>query len=91
VHSYYATELGLGVSTSLGTTSSLEIYGGIAPSYYSASVEGLSGMETAESAFVFDHYRATISLARGRLYVSTGARLISSTLWLEPIGLGLNF
>lgn len=90
-HSYYAFELGLGLSVPIGDVTSLEFYGGIAPSYYSASVESTSGMTTTEGGMVLDHLRATVSVARGRWYLSSGMRFISSALWLEPIGLGINF
>jgi hypothetical protein len=48
-------------------------------------------MVTTESGIVADHFRATASLAFKHWYLGTGLRLISSTLWLEPIGLGVNF
>lgn len=90
-HSFYALELGLGLSIPMSDSSFLEFYGGIAPSYYSASAESLSGMTTSEGGLVFDHFRTTLSLALDRWYLSTGMRVVSSTVWLEPIGLGINF
>lgn len=91
VHSFYALELGMGLSRAIGESSHLEFYGGIAPSYYSSSAVSLSGMSTSESGVVLDHFRATISLTMGRWNLNTGARLVSSTVWLEPFGVGLNF
>jgi hypothetical protein len=90
-HAFYAIEAGFGVSVAVGSSTHLELYGGIAPSYYTASVESLTGMTTSDSGLVVDHFRATASLARGRWSVSTGLRVISSTTWIEPIGLGINF
>ena len=88
-HSYYALEAGLGVRFPLGTRAQLELYAGIAPCYYTASVDDEMG--TSRSGLVFDHYRATASVAMGRLYLSTGVRTISDATWYEPLGLGINF
>jgi S1-C subfamily serine protease len=90
-HSFYAFEAGLGLRFALGTTTHLELYAGVAPCYYTSSVEDTMGVETSASGFVFDHYRATASLAMGRWYLSTGVRAISATRWLEPLGFGINF
>ncbi len=90
-HRFVAFEAGLGISMPMGASSTLEFYGGIAPSYYSVSVESESGETSSESGTLLNHLRATISFATQRYYLSTGVRRISSTLWLEPIGLGINF
>jgi len=90
-HAFYAFEAGMGVSIRAGNAARFEIYGGIAPSFYSASVESLDGMTTSESGLVVDHFRATASITTKRFYVSSGLRLISSAMWIEPIGLGINF
>jgi hypothetical protein len=88
-HSFAAVELGAGLQLALGRTTRLELYAGIAPSYYSVSRSVLTMNRTAD--YVFDHYRATASLAVKWLNISAGVRSISSTWWLEPIGLGINF
>jgi S1-C subfamily serine protease len=85
-HSYYAVEAGLGVRFGR-----FELYAGLAPCYYSASLTDAMGVETSESGFVVDHYRATASLAMGRWYLSTGVRAISAARWIEPLGFGINF
>ncbi len=90
-HAYYAVEAGLGVRFPLGAKTQLELYAGIAPCYYSASVDDHMGGETSRAGLVFDHYRATASLAIGRLYLSTGVRAISDATWYEPLGVGINF
>jgi hypothetical protein len=48
-------------------------------------------MEASRSGVVLDHFRATASLAVGRLYLSTGVRAISDATWYEPLGVGINF
>jgi hypothetical protein len=85
-HAFYAVEAGIGVR--LGH---LQLYGGIAPCYYSASATDLAGMDTTRSDFVFEHVRATASLDFARFRITSGVRVIGSTPWFEPIGLGLNF
>jgi S1-C subfamily serine protease len=90
-HTFYAVEAGLGLRFALGDTTHFELYAGLAPCYYTASVEDTMGVETSRSGLVFDHYRATASLAMGRWYLSTGVRAISSARWFEPLGLGINF
>ncbi len=90
-HAFYAFEAGAGVSLRAGRSMRFELYGGIAPSYYTASAESVQGMTTSESGLVVDHFRATASLTSERWYVSSGLRLISSAMWIEPIGLGINF
>jgi hypothetical protein len=90
-HSYYALEAGLGVRFPVGTMTQLELYAGVAPCYYTASVDDPMGMEASRSGVVLDHFRATASLAVGRLYLSTGVRAISDATWYEPLGVGINF
>jgi hypothetical protein len=90
-HAFYAFEAGAGLSIAVGSATHFELYGGIAPSYYTASAESLQGMTTSDSGLVVDHFRATASLSRARWSVSSGLRVISSTVWVEPIGLGINF
>ncbi|MBA3457577.1 MAG: trypsin-like peptidase domain-containing protein [Deltaproteobacteria bacterium] len=90
-HSFYALEMGGGISIAIGASTHFELYAGTAPSYYTASHEGLMGTATSESGIVLDHFRATASVAFNRWYLSSGLRLISSTVWIEPIGLGINF
>ncbi|HEY5920311.1 MAG TPA: trypsin-like peptidase domain-containing protein [Kofleriaceae bacterium] len=90
-HSFVAFEAGMGVSFGLGRSRYLQFYGGIAPSYYSASAEDLMAMSTTQSDVVVDHFRATATLELGRWRLTSGLRLISSTTWLEPIGLGVSF
>ena len=89
-HSFVALEAGGGLSIALGRASHLDLYGGIAPSYYSVSPDIRSPM-TRQSDYVLDHYRAAANLTVSWLTISTGVRSISSTLWIEPVGLGVSF
>jgi len=89
-HSFVALEAGAGLSIAVGRASHLDLYGGVAPSYYSVSPDIHSPM-TRQSDYVLDHYRATATLAVSWLTISTGVRSISSTLWVEPVGLGVTF
>jgi S1-C subfamily serine protease len=90
-HSFFAFEAGLGFSVGLGTSKYLQLYGGIAPSFYSASAETMAGTTTSDYGFVADHFHAAASIEAGRWRLSSGLRLISSSMWIEPVGLGVNF
>jgi trypsin-like peptidase len=88
--SFAALELGGGLSVRLGRTSQLELYGGVAPSYTTV-VPDIGSPMTRQSEYVIDHFRGSASVAIGWLTISTSVRSVHSTVWLEPIGLGVNF
>jgi hypothetical protein len=88
-HAFFALEVGTGREVALGSRQ-LQIYVGLAPSYYVAQASA-GTTTTSESAFVFDHLRAAASIDVSRIHITSGARMIGSTFWLEPIGVGFLF
>jgi hypothetical protein len=91
-HRFYSPELLGGVSLPLGTNFRLELTAGVAPGRYSITSPNSEGFGDATAAgFVVEHLRATVGLSYRMAYLGAGIRRIGSSLWFQPISLGLTY
>ncbi|MBL4634958.1 MAG: trypsin-like peptidase domain-containing protein, partial [Kofleriaceae bacterium] len=93
LHTYYAVELGLGISSPAGENSRADFSLSILPGQYESTVvqPGTFAQET-RSTFVLGHFRASLNFTYEQYRFGVGMHFIgSNSVWVEPARFGFRF